>query len=336
LERLSHSFISKLSYCIWVIAYSIFHHPVFQNNKGVENQMTFKTLFLFLSILLSIAACQNNIKQQTYTAGKTKILVDESFSPIVEDEAYVFENTYPDAKLELINKPENEILKLFLNDSIRIAILSRPLTPAESEFYKNKKITIRVNRFAIDGIALITDKSSLDSVTSVAEIIKVLQGKPDQIKSLVFDNPNSSTVRYFKDLAGVKNLPAKGIYALKSNPDVIKYVHEHAGSIGVVGINWIEQPDRDLEKIVDELKVVGVKNLPGKPGSDAFYKPDQSTLALGLYPLTRSLYIINCQGGLGLGTGFASFLAGEQGQRVVLKSGLLPDSIPSREVIIRK
>ncbi len=298
--------------------------------------MTRKTAFLSLFILLSIAACQNNPQKQTYTTGKTKILVDESFGPIIEDQAYVFENTYTNSKLELVNKPENELLKLFLTDSIRIAILSRELTPGESEFYKNKKINIRVNRFATDGIALITHKSSLDSATTVDELIKVLQGKPGRIKSLVFDNPNSGTVRYLKDLAGIKTLPATGIYALKSNPDVIKYVHEHPGAIGVVGINWIEQPDTDLEKIVEDLKVVGVKNLPGKPGSDNFYKPDQSTLALGLYPLTRSLYIINCQGGPGLGTGFASFLAGERGQRIVLKSGLLPDSIPPREVIIRK
>ena len=53
-----------------------------------------------------------------------------------------------------------------------------------------------------------------------------------------------------------------------------------------------------------------------------------------MYPLTRSLYVINCEGGTGLGTGFASFIAGERGQRIVLKSGLLPDSIPSREINI--
>ncbi len=298
--------------------------------------MILKKIFLAIVILLNITACQNNSQIQTYTTGKAKILVDESFGPIIEDEAYVFESIYPKAKLELVNKPENELLKLFLNDSIRVAILSRQLTPAESKFYENKKITIRVNRFAIDGIALITDKFSADSTTTVDEIVKVLQGKSGQIKSLVFDNPNSSTVRYLKDLAGVKDLPAKGIYALKSNADVIKYVHEHPGSIGVVGINRVEQPDKDLEKVVEKLKVLGVKNLPGKPGSDGYYKPDQNALALNLYPLTRSIYIINCQGGPGLGTGFASFLAGERGQRIVLKSGLLPDSIPPREVIIRK
>jgi len=34
--------------------------------------------------------------------------------------------------------------------------------------------------------------------------------------------------------------------------------------------------------------------------------------------------------------GFASFVAGEQGQRVVLKSGLLPFRTPSRKIKVRK
>lgn len=273
--------------------------------------------------------------EQTFTSGTIKIGVDESFAPIIDDELYIFESTYTKAKIEALYLPENELLKLFLSDSIRIAILSRTLKPEESRFYENKKIKIRVNRFAIDGIALIT-KSNKDSTATVDDILTVLKSKPGKIKSLVFDNPNSSTVRYLKELAGVKDLPSSGVYAMKSNPEVIRYVHEHPDAIGVVGVNWLKQPDADLEKIVKGLKVLSVKNLPGKPGSDKFYKPTQSNIALGLYPLIRDLYIINCQGGPGLGTGFASFLAGERGQRIVLKSGLVPDSIPSREVIIRK
>lgn len=139
-----------------------------------------------------------------------------------------------------------------------------------------------------------------------------------------------------KDLAGVKELPSKGVYALKSNPEVIRYVNDNRGSIGVIGINWIVQPEEDLEKTVAGLRIIGVKNLPGKPGADAYYKPNQNDLAMENYPLTRNLYIINGEGRAGLGTGFASFLAGERGQRIVLKSGLLPDSIPSRQVIIKK
>src|SRR6476661_9896263 len=278
--------------------------------------MNFKTLSLLFAAAAVIAGCnqQPTENTQTYTSGCTQILVDESLAPIVEDQLYVFESSYPQAKIQLVNKPENELLKLFLNDSIRIAVLSRELKPEEAAFYERKKIKVRVNRFAIDGVALITHNSTADTSVNVADVIGVMQGKPGKIKKLIFDNPNSSTVRYLKELAGIKQLPTAGVYALKSNPDVIKYVRLNPGTVGVVGINWIEQPTEELEPVVADLKVLSVKNLPGKPGSDGYYRPSQNDIATGMYPLTRNLYIINCQGRAGLGTGFASFLASDRGQ----------------------
>jgi phosphate transport system substrate-binding protein len=293
------------------------------------------------SVLLGAAllsACQNQSSpsQTTYISGEISVVADETFAPIIEDQAYVFESLYDKSKINRVYKTENEVLNLFLNDSIRVAILSRELSPEESKRYENKNIRLRVNRFAIDGIALVTERTNPDSLVTVAQVISVMRGENSRIKSLVFDNPNSSTVRYMKELAGIKLLPSKGVYALKSNQDVIRYVNENPGSIGVIGVNWIRQPEKDMEEIVGNLRIMGVKGLPGKPGADAYYRPNQNDLAMEVYPLTRNLYIIDGEGRPGLGTGFASFIAGETGQRIVLKSGLLPDSIPSRQVIINQ
>lgn len=300
--------------------------------------MRFRSGYLLLLLVLLFSSCGSKPEtvEQTFTSGSISILVDESFAPIVEEEVYVFENTYTKARVNAIYKPETEVLNLFLSDSSRIAILSRMLKPEEARFYENKKIKIRVNRFAIGAIALITHHASADSTVNVEEILDVLRGSPGNIKSLVFDNANSSTVRYLKELAGVKELPSSGVYALKTNPEVIRYVHDHPGAIGVVGVNWLKHQAPELNSLIKNLEVMAVKNTPGKPGSDAFYKPTQSNIALGVYPLIRDLYIINCRGGSDLGSGFASFLAGDIGQRIVLKSGLVPDSIPPREIIIRK
>ena len=67
-------------------------------------------------------------------------------------------------------------------------------------------------------------------------------------------------------------------------------------------------------------------------GKSQYYAPSQNNLAEGTYPLARDLYIINCQGYSGLGMGFASFVAGDIGQRIILKSGLLPIRTPGRKV----
>jgi phosphate transport system substrate-binding protein len=290
-------------------------------------------VLFYLLVLVLFHSCQSNQQEkQSYTSGQEQILVDESFAPIIEDQEFLFESTYPNAKIDLVLKSENELLNLFFSDSIQVAILSRELKDDERKHFESKNIKIRLNRFAIDGIALITHNSSKYVNVDVAEIIKILKGEQSALESLVFDNANSSTVRYFKELAGIDKLPSTGIYALNSNADVIKYVNDNPGSVGVVGVNWMVQPPVELEPIVADLKILGVKNIAGRPGSDAYYKPNQNDIALEKYPLTRSLYIINCEGGAGLGTGFASFIAGERGQRIVLKSGLLPDSIPSREI----
>jgi phosphate transport system substrate-binding protein len=153
-----------------------------------------------------------------------------------------------------------------------------------------------------------------------------------KIKGLVFDNPNSSTVRYMNDLAGLKSIPQKGVFSFGTNNEVIKFVADNEGMIGIVGMNWLSQPKPQMQKYVDKVTILSVKGI----NDNNFYWPDQNNIAEGKYALARNLYIINCQGYSGLGMGFASFLAGDVGQRIVLKSGLLPIKVPPRKLSIRK
>ncbi len=293
-------------------------------------------IFIYcVAVVLASCGSETTKTPQTTTSGSTEIVVDESLAPIIQDQWEVFSSTYPDAKIKFVYRPENLLLNRFLNDSSRIAIMARDLNQSELKMYEKRNVVVRQNKFAIDAIALISNNKSADSTIEVKQIVDILKGESSS-RQLVFDNANSSTVRYLKELAYVKALPHKGVYALKSNSEVIEFVHNNKGAIGVIGVNWIKRPDADLEPLIENIKILGVKNVPGKSGSDKYYKPTQNNLALGLYPLSRDLYIVNCQGGTGLGTGFAAFLASERGQAIVLKSGLLPSKLPTREILIKK
>jgi phosphate transport system substrate-binding protein len=46
----------------------------------------------------------------------------------------------------------------------------------------------------------------------------------------------------------------------------------------------------------------------------------------------RKLYVLNYSNKNGLGMGFATYIGAFEGQRIILKSGLLPVEIPSREI----
>jgi phosphate transport system substrate-binding protein len=160
-----------------------------------------------------------------------------------------------------------------------------------------------------------------------------MQGQSSsKIKGFVFDNPNSSTVRLLTSISGIKTIRTDQVYSFKTNEEVIKFVAQNEGMIGVVGVNWLSQPMPKMQEFVDKVNVLSVKSLTGKD----YYLPNQNDLAEGKYPLARDLYIVNCQGNSGLGMGFASFVAGDIGQRIILKSGLLPVTMPGRRLNIRK
>ena len=104
-------------------------------------------------------------------------------------------------------------------------------------------------------------------------------------------------------------------------------------AIGFVSLNWItDAADTANQSFVSTVRVVEVAPPDTSAAGGFFYKPYQSNLALQRYPFMRSIYAINTEGRIGLATGFAAFLAGEQGQRIALKSGLLPATMPIRLV----
>lgn len=294
-------------------------------------------LALCLVAVTMLQNCKNRgkVNTDTFMKGKADFLIDESCAPIIDEEAYVFTSSYPEAHPRLLYRTENDVLRLLLNDSLQFAIMTRNLTAEEAKVMKARTLPADVNKFAVDAIALIVNKASNDTTITVSELKSILQGKSKSGRSVVFDNPNSSLVRYLKDLAGTKELSAKNVYALKSNKDVVRYVSEHTGAMGITGFAWLNDPDKDYAAAAANVKLVGVKD-DSRKDDIGFTKPSQETLSLKQYPLTRSLYIINCTGRQGLGAGFASFILSDRGQRIILKSGLLPEIMPGREINIVK
>jgi len=288
---------------------------------------------LSILLILVVSACSQKTPEskgeEYYTYGETTIVSDESLFPIVDDQQQVFHNSYKRAKINMVYKPLQEALNLFVNDSIDIAILPRMLNAKEAAYFERKKIRIRSTKFATDGVALITGVNNSDSLITKQEIIDLLSGKSNKKRVLVFDNPQSSTVEYLMDMASVKELPKEDVYALKSNQEVISYIKNNPTAIGVVSVNWIKRPTPEIVEDVAAVKFIAVRNDKGE------YKlPSLNNLKVRDYPLVRDLYLIDCQGKAGLGTGFAGFLAGDIGQRIILKSGLAPDSLPSRQINI--
>lgn len=294
----------------------------------------FSFYLIFGSFIFFFFNCKkdenNALNDETILKGKATIYVDETITPIVEDEVMVFEGSY-DAKFTLISKSESEVLNSLFNKKASIVVLARNLSKKELNLFEQRKIVPKITKFAIDGIAFVSNKSSNDTLIALKDVIGFMKGeRSSKIKGIVFDNPNSSTVSYMNNLAGLNNLSENDIYTFKTNNEVLKFVSENDGMIGVVGVNWLSQPVAAMESVIKNINVLNVKGL----NREGYYAPSQSNFAEGTYPLLRDLYIVNCQGYAGLGMGLSSFVAGDIGQRIILKSGLLPYKIPARKLNI--
>jgi phosphate transport system substrate-binding protein len=293
-----------------------------------------------LAILTGLAACNQNsktaVQEETTASGTVKLIVDESFQPIVDEEARVFEYSYPKAKLDISYQTENSVLRLLLNDSIRFAILSRELRPDEIKLLKDKTLPPVVTRFAVDAITFIVNETSNDTLTTVNEIKKILNGETKTDVDIVFDNANSSLVRYLKEFTGNKEFKLKNIFAVKNNKEVIRYISKHPQAIGITGFSWLNDPDKDFADAVQKVKIVAVKDENSKDAPDQYFKPSQTTIALKQYPFIRGLYLVNSTGKMGLASGFGQFVLSDRGQRIILRSGILPDSLPNRQINIKR
>ena len=292
-------------------------------------------LVAVMSTVVLVTACKQNeekVVKETVLKGSTSIIVDETLLPVIQDQIMVFESQY-DAKITAVPRSESEAIRAFTTDTANIIILSRKLTDQELKIFEQKKITATQTKFASDGIALIANAKSKDSIVDMASVVAFLKGdKTTGIKGLVFDNPNSSTARYITEMAGIDKLPATGAFSYNTNQEAIKFISENEGMIGVVGLSWLIEPELEHKDALKNIRVLGVKGL----NSNEYVTPSQNNIAEGRYPLARDLFIVNAQGFAGLGMGFGSFITGDRGQRIILKSGLLPVKMPSRNILIRQ
>jgi phosphate transport system substrate-binding protein len=287
---------------------------------------------IFVLIILVVFACKksdNSTEDESYVKGKAEIYVDESLLPIVEDQELVFESKYPKANIKLITQTDSDIVNLILLRKIDIAVLSHELTKSQEDKLKAIDVIGKNTPFCSDAIALVVNQKSSKTAITVSEVFEILKGKKTDVQ-FVFDNENSSTLSYLMEKANVKSL-SKNVTALKSNLEVVKFVSENSNSIGFVGVNWLLNPSIELENSIKEVKVLAVGESIQKA-----VKPTQSYIETKEYPFTRKIYLLNYQGRTGLGMGFASFVKSEVGQRIILKSGLAPIKIPTREIRIVK
>jgi phosphate transport system substrate-binding protein len=310
----------------------------FTSNILNNKMKMFKVIFGLAGIVMFASGCNQSGQQQntdTITYGKIKIVSDETLVPICNAEIQVFESLYTYAKITPVYLPEKEAFKSLMSDSVRFMLSTRKLKKTEEDFFAAKKFFPRQTEVARDAVAIILNPSNNDTILSVETIKEILTGKIQQWKEInkksklgkiqvVFDNPASSTVQFMVDSVTKGTPLAHDLTAMDYNKDVIDYVARNTNSLGIIGVSWVS--DKTDSTSMSFLKKVNVALLSKEKTAtyDNSYKPFQAYVAKKMYPLVRSIYVINAEPRQGLASGFAAFVASYKGQLIILKSGILP------------
>lgn len=296
------------------------------------------------SLVVSLLACGKRGSSPTDdpTSGKIHITVDESYQPVMEDEEFLFESLYPHADVSITYANEKKCFEDLLADSSRFVVVNRELNESEMSYFNSIELTPRVTKIAFDGLAFIVNNEARLNKLLYNQVGDLFSGKigtwkqinnnlsNDSLK-IIFDHPNSGNVRMINERFKLNGKLPGNCFAVNSNPEVISYVEKNKNAIGIISVNWIsDDADTNALSFLKKIKVLAIGQEGVEDTTGACYGPYQGYIAADMYPLKRSAYIISREARAGLGTGFASFIAGEKGQRIILKSGMVPAVAPVR------
>ncbi len=307
---------------------------------GISGSIVLGTLALFVS-------CQSGNKQtydETPTRGDIKISVDESYQPIIDSEIYAFTSFYQYAKITPSYKPEVDIINDLMNDSVKLIVTNKQLSPEQIQTLRDTLIIARTNAFAYDALALIVNKENRDTLLTYNNVKDLFLGKIKTWKdlnanskldkiSVVFDNSKSGNVRYFKEKFELTNNLPDNFYAVNTNEEVINFITKNRNALGIISVNWISDKDDPKSKIFK--KNIRVMAVSSSYDNTTFSLPEQGAIYDKSYPFTREVYLISRETFAGLGSGFVQFVTHDQGQLIILKSGLVPSVSPIRLIQLK-
>jgi phosphate transport system substrate-binding protein len=236
-----------------------------------------------------------------------------------------------------------------MRDSVRLVIGAKELTALQKDSLKEQKLSSRTQRLAADGIAIIVHPTNPDSLIGLPSLRDIMSGKITQWSELqgegvhnkgeiqvVFDHPNSSSLRFIKDSVMHGASFSSTLRALESNVAVVDYVATHPNALGVAGVSWIKDFDDPSQLNFNPAVQVMAVGVDREANTDNTFKPYPAFLNNGSYPLRRDIFIIISDSFGTLPSGFVKFAAGDAGQRIVLKAGLVPGTRPNREIMIHE
>lgn len=305
-----------------------------------------KSIFIICLILL-VSSCQNYNYEgrgnDVPTAGTIKVGFEHGDSLMVVQWIEIFEMMYPKAHIIPQFGNYNELVKLWINDSLQGVFLHKEFNQDELNWLKEKK-NATVNKIPLGktSTAFVTQKNSdIDSLT-LWDVRRILNGKSlSNVTKFYYTGRNSSDYQnldttltalgYNKNsLESQTGSKLKSFNVITDEECLTKLEQAESPAIAMVSLNSIaDSKDPTAINHLKKLKVIKVEN-----SDKEFHLPFQSQISAEQYPFVHNIYSYESQGYSGLIKGFVIYTNTQSGQALLQKSGLFPLNSAGRRIQI--
>ena len=322
-----------------------------------------KTISLFAAAALILpVGCKKFSEEkrnsESATSGSVVVACDRSFENVLEQEIEVFEYIYPEASILPLYMSEQQCIDSLISGKARMAVTTRELTQSETALLEKRRKKIVQSPIAVDAIALIVNNDNPTKELTVAQLRMIMSGEVTDWSeidpanrsgaiSVIFDENGSSTISCVRQKVMDGDDFGSNVYAQGSNEAVFEHVAEDKGALGIIGVSWLNPDMKSPDLSQDFVDSLDKEDVGDKSVTQSFsnrisvlaiaggtslkaYRPFQSYIYDGKYPLVRKIYLISTGYGGSLASGFYAFVTGFNGQKLLRSTGVLPAGVHPR------
>ncbi len=235
--------------------------------------------------------------------------------PIGDAFAEAFMKMYPDLSITVSKTGSSDGATGLIEGRCDIAMMSRFMKEKEFAQAVENGVMPVAHAIAMDGVCVVVHPSNPVQELTTEQIRDIYAGKitnwsqlggADKAIVVISRDTSSGTYETFENLIMHKEKMTEGTEYVNSNPQAHARIKNTDGAIGYVGLGFV---DRNVKA----LKVDGVM-------------PTNSTIAKGVYPISRPLFLFT-NGYPKLGSKvfqFCTFHLTEEGQEIIEAKEFIP------------
>jgi phosphate transport system substrate-binding protein len=284
-----------------------------------------------LLVALACGTCSSPSPPRKPPSAPLTVAGAEYLEPFLRAEILAFRDRYPDAdSIRVVANGSAEGMEQLVNGEVAMSVLLRELTDPEVEAAVRRD-GLQAFPVAWDAVAVIVHPSSPIQQISRTELADVYAGRTTDWTTLGWRSggeviamtvgPRLALYAYLQQTLLEGGPYAATVYAPSREEDVVETVATRTNAIGCVSRPFAERAG-------SRVRILAVSQATGL----SYVPLHKETLVTRSYPLLRTVSIATPAKPAATAGNFITFVSDIEGQRIAVRHGLAPATVPIRIV----